>query len=319
LTWLVTGINGYLGQALKTRLIAKKIGFVGIDINVPDQSQAVIDTICVDILELDALESFFSKNEFRGVIHLAALKDLRASNDNPDEYWKTNFIGTKNILDCVVKFNIPNFIFASTAAIYGTNATGSTDEKTRPSIDNPYASSKMAAEWLMEQYANRYEIRSLALRLFNLTGPNTPYSDFLDSGVLTKIAITNLENESFTLNGSNFSTADGTTIRDYIDVKDVAEIICLLLDAKLPDTLFEAINIGTGKGTSIKQILNEVEQVTGLPNKLVLGEKSQSDVAESVANVKKLQLLIGNYQFKDVRTLIEFSIQHLKKIQQGNS
>jgi UDP-glucose 4-epimerase len=228
-----------------------------------------------------------------GVIHAAALKAVGESMENPDEYFEVNFHATSKMLDSLKKHNIHNFIFSSTAAVYGSPEHSNPIKEDAPKNPiSPYGASKLAAEGEVNKFLAIPGNRGTSLRFFNVIG--TAASELMDNSVenLVPIVIKNLkEGQPPIIFGTDYSTPDGTCIRDYIDVRDVAKAHLVAADsAALP----AAMNVGTGRGASVREVIKLVCEVAALNDVIaIVVERRPGDSAFLCADVTLINKEIG--------------------------
>lgn len=239
-----------------------------------------------------------------GIIHFAAHKAVGESVEKPLKYYRNNIDGLLTILEFAQAFGIQNFVFSSSATVYGTASTFPVTEQTPLSAPtSPYGATKLFAEQILQSVANAYkEFRCLSLRYFNPIGahpsgllgefpqgvPNNllPYITQTVSGVLREL----------TVYGSDYPTPDGTPLRDYLHVCDLARAHVLALEylERTQDEVgLQFVNIGAGRGVSVLEIIETFEQVTGKHVPYRIGPRRSGDVAEIWADIKKAWRLLG--------------------------
>lgn len=254
----------------------------------------VVNLIDGDILDKDILREIFEKKSPKSIIHFAGLKSVSESSLKPLEYYRSNVAGTLNLLDCMTEFNVEKFIFSSSATVYGVPEYIPLDEKAKTGgTTNPYGTSKFFCEMILKDYAAACPDKVLInLRYFNPVGahisgdigehpvgiPNNlvPY---LYQVALGKLPILKVF-------GSDYPTPDGTGVRDYIHVMDLAEgHVAALQNCKLPG--FHCYNLGTGKGYSVSEIIQAFEDITGQKVNFEFVDRRIGDIAECWADPGK--------------------------------
>ena len=217
-----------------------------------------IPLIVHDIRDADKFEEVLVTYKPHGVIHTAALKAVGESMEKPDEYFEVNHYATATILELMNKHNINNFIFSSTAAVYGSPDHSNPIKEDNPKNPiSPYGASKLAAEGEVNKYLALPGNVGTSLRFFNVVG--TAATELMDNSVenLVPIVINRLKaGEPPVIYGANYSTPDGTCIRDYVDVRDVAN--AHLLSADTEEELPLVMNVGTGEGASVREVIELV-------------------------------------------------------------
>jgi UDP-glucose 4-epimerase len=275
-TWLITGGFGYVGAHIVDLFLAsnKKIVIYdslsqGLDLRIDflqKKYQIDIPHVIGDIRDTDKFEEVIATYKPLGVIHTAALKAVAKSFEKSDEYFEINFHATSRMLETLKKYNIRKFIFSSTAAVYGSPKNSNPIKEDDPKNPiSPYGASKLAAEGEVNKFLAIPGNLGTSLRFFNVVG--TSGVELMDNSVenLVPIVINKLKaGQPPVIFGTNYPTPDGTCIRDYVDVRDVARAHLVAADsASLPTVM----NIGTGRGTSVREVI-----------KLVCEAAAQSDV-----------------------------------------
>jgi UDP-glucose-4-epimerase GalE len=276
-TALITGVSGYLGSHVAKEL--KKAGWkvVGLDIVHTINPYVDIFYLC-NVRDDVSLNELFSRVKIDTVFHFAGLIEVGESVKKPSEYWRVNAGGTINLLDVMKRHKVNNILYSSTAGLYETNNILLNEECPVNPYNNPYAGSKYAAEIAIKQSGLNYQI----FRYFNLAGadPEGEFGEnhFPETHLIPRI-FENLNN--FTIYGKDYDTLDGTCVRDYVHVSDVAE--AHVLAANNLNNL--TINRGTGEGYSVKEIVNLVEFVTGNRVNFTFGERREGDPSQLVADI----------------------------------
>lgn len=223
-----------------------------------------------DILDTVQLENTLDVYKPEAVIHLASYIDVRESKKDPAKYYENNLIGTFALLQALLKKGIKKFIFSSSAAVYGTPLYLPMDENHPKNPINPYGKTKLGVETLLEDYYHAYGLNSISLRYFNAAGADidgeSGESHTPETHIIPRILFTALQKqEHLSIFGSTFPTKDGTAVRDFIHVTDLAEahVKALKYLEKHPQVL--SLNLGTGKGFSILEILDAAFQITETP------------------------------------------------------
>ena len=276
-TALITGVSGYLGSHVAKAL--KKSGWkvVGLDIQHTINPYIDIFYLC-NICDEVSLNELFSRVKFDTVFHFAGLIEVGSSVTNPTGYWRTNVGGTVNLLDVMNRHNVNEILYSSTAGLYQADNILLNENCDLNPYNNPYAGSKYAAEIAIRQSGLKYQI----FRYFNLAGadPDGEFGEnhFPETHLIPRI-FQNLNN--FKIYGKDYDTIDGTCIRDFVHVSDVAE--AHILAAQQLNNL--TINLGTGVGYSVKEIVNLVEFVTGKRVNFTFDERRKGDPSHLVADI----------------------------------
>lgn len=312
---LVTGGAGYIGSHTLIELI--KSGFVPVVYDNLSNSSPVavervetivgqqIDFIKGDVLDKAHLTQVFAEHEFFGVIHFAGLKAVGESVQKPVKYYQNNVAGTLNLLEVMAEFGVKNFIFSSSATVYGNPETLPITENSKRSCTNPYGQSKLTVEYILEDLAKSENTPSwniISLRYFNPIGadqsgligedPNDIPNNLMP--YISQVAVGRLERLS--VFGDDYDTKDGTGVRDYIHVVDLAKGHVAALEYIAKQELafgFEPINLGTGQGTSVLELVNAFVEHTGQNVPYVIAPRRAGDIAVCYANADKAKELLG--------------------------
>jgi UDP-glucose 4-epimerase len=298
---LVIGGAGYIGCHMVDALIKRAHDIVILD----DLSTGHREFIPQDKLIIgnlgDALllEELFSTHRFDAVMHFAAFIQVGESVINPAKYYDNNVIKTLTLLNIMIKHNVKNFIFSSTAAIFGDPQTNLIDETHAKNPINPYGRSKWMVEQILHDYEKAYGLQSVSLRYFNAAGADLqarfgechePESHLIP--LLLQVA--SGQHKNIELYGDDYPTLDGTCIRDYIHVVDIAAAHLLALETLLnKKKISAAYNIGLGQGHSVKQVIDMVTAITGKKITLVVQQRRPGDPPQLIANSKKINAELG--------------------------
>ena len=311
---LVTGGAGYIGSHTVVALVENGYTPIILD-DFRNANRIVVDGLTkilgflpeiieVDVCDDNALRAIFQKYSFEGIIHFAAYKAVGESVQNPLKYYQNNLSGLINILNKMLEFGVKNLVFSSSCTVYGEpkeiKEVSEDSPKNLPS--SPYGYTKWIGEQIMEDtFLAHPELCLINLRYFNPVGAHK--SSFIGefplgkpSNLLPFVTQTAVGKQDFlTVFGNDYPTRDGTCIRDYIHVMDLAEAhvkaLVFLEDHK--KGCLEAVNIGTGKGTSVLEIISCFEEVSKCKLNWSFGPKREGDVVEIFANCDKASNLLG--------------------------
>jgi len=251
----------------------------------------------IDICDRPAITSALHEYRPDAVLHFAALTIAPQSVLDPAPYWRVNTIGTINVLDAMREAGVAAIVFSSTAAVYGTPEQIPIAEDAPLQPINPYGSSKLAAERVLASYARAYGFAYAALRYFNVAGASGDVGE--DHRPETHLIPSALDaaagrREPLSVFGTDFPTADGTAIRDYVHVEDLIDAHLLALDRVVGgDNSLGAINLGTRGGASVREVLDAVERVTGTPVPTLYAGRRPGDPAVLVADASRAEELLG--------------------------
>lgn len=307
---LVVGGAGYIGSHTLRHLVHKGYGCVALDNLSCGHKEAVDDAPLemADLLDKSSLKNVFDKYDINAVIHFAAFSLVGESVSNPQKYYQNNVCGTLNLLDVMLEHNVKKIVFSSTCATYGNPQYLPMDEKHPQNPINPYGQTKLVIEKIFGDYASAYGLKYIALRYFNAAGASTdakigeshnPESHLIP---LVLKAIKG-ERECVKIFGNDYDTPDGTCLRDYIHVDDLAEAHRLALE-KL-DTYQGFINLGTGVPTSVLEIITAAERVTQKKCPAVVEGRRPGDPARLYAdNLKAQEILKWKPQYTNIEDII---------------
>lgn len=259
----------------------------------------------VDLCDLTKAKQLFSENpDIQGIIHFAALKSVPESVANPELYFNNNNESLKNILTCIKGFNIRNFIFSSSCSVYGNiNKLPVNEETPLEKAQSPYAQTKKDGEKMLLEFSKMNPgIHSIALRYFNPVGahlsgqigeaPIGNYGNIVPA--ITQTAIGKLE--QFNVFGNDYNTRDGSCVRDYIHVSDIAyaHVLALqsLFDGKIKNN-FEIINLGSGNGVTVLEAIKAFEKASGKKLNYKIGPRREGDVEAIYSDSSKAKKLLG--------------------------
>jgi UDP-glucose 4-epimerase len=294
----VTGGAGYIGSHIALEL--NKLNFQvivvdnlsnGFESRIKGKSQIQFRNI--DILDLESLKIIFRENsDIEGVIHLAALKSVEESMVQRKSYFDNNVIGLRNLLECVRIYKVRNFIFSSSAAVYGETQNNNKHllENTICKPNSVYGENKLVGEFLVRDYSEEFGINSISLRYFNVLGSgNINIIDQSRDNVLPKLIKSNKEKTVFSIFGKDYPTNDGTCIRDYVDVRDLTTghlRAALYLNKQNTSSINKVINLGSGKGNSVLEVVTEFNKQIGGTLKFKFDSRRNGDPAYLVANIQ---------------------------------
>lgn len=309
---LVTGGRGYIGSHVILELVARGHYVVSVDINPFFESSHAVQYYQGDFADQNLLNRIFSERKIDAVIHLAASIDAFESITKPEEYFLNNTTKTLVLAQALKEQDIRNLVFASSAAVYGPQQVFPVKETAPLHPVNPYGESKLQAEQQLAQLAKKSGLRVTALRFFNVVG--SKFGSGIRSKNQTSLFAQLLKaiqtGSEFIINGVDLGTPDGTAVRDFIHVQDIARA-CVLATENNPgqSSSFEAYNVGSGQGYSIKQLINEFEQVTGKKIAVKVFPKKDGDIPISISSIVKInQSYAFKPQYSDLPTLVKSSL-----------
>ncbi|MDN6487448.1 MAG: UDP-glucose 4-epimerase GalE, partial [Ancrocorticia sp.] len=264
----------------------------------------------VDIRDTEALSQVFDQEEIEGVIHFAASSQVGESMVDPLKYYDNNVGGTISLLKAMVSHGVNNLVFSSTAATYGEPDSVPIMESDRTTPTNCYGETKLTMEKMMAWVGRAHGLRSVALRYFNAAGAH-------ESGLIGEahgpethlipliLQVPNGQRESITVFGDDYPTPDGTCIRDYIHVTDLAEAHMLALDYLIDGGESNVFNLGSGTGFSVNEMVEVARGVTGDPIPVEIAPRRAGDPAQLIASAAKAKDTLGwKPRFDDVHSIV---------------
>ena len=295
---LITGGAGYIGRQIINLIDKKKFNIVVVDnLNTTKKNYLPknIKVEKINILNKKKLEKLFSFYNFDGVIHLAAKCVVSESQKYPDIYYETNIIGTKNVIRYSKKFKVKHFIFSSSCSIYG-NSDGIVKENNKKKPVSYYGKTKLIGENLIKRSFKNTKIKFVILRYFNVVGADlkNKIGEIGDKDRLFNNISKKIINKNFNINiyGNDYKTKDGTCIRDYMHVYDLAKIHLSCLKKFKHVRKFLELNCSYGKGYSVLDIVKSFEKISKRKINLIYKERRNGDTEKVIASNKKLNQFI---------------------------
>lgn len=318
-TVLVTGGAGYIGSHTCKCLSRAGYNPVTFD-NLSTGHKEFVkwgDLVIGDLHDTEKLAQTLETYKPVAVVHFAASAYVGESVENPFKYYYNNVGGSISLLDAMIRANVKNLVFSSTCATYGVPEKQVIDELTSQEPINPYGRSKLMVEQVLEDMTYRDQIRYIALRYFNAAGADSEgeIGEWHEPEThLIPLAIDSADNGSeLKVFGNDFSTPDGTAIRDYIHVEDLAAAHLLSLEWLLEGGASNAINLGTGTGTSVLEILQILEKIGVMP-KYSISSRRLGDPARLVASANKaFEILKWKPSFNQIEDILQSAVNWKNK------
>ena len=298
---LVTGGAGYIGSHFVKILASQNINCVVLDNLSRGHKEAVpqnVELEVIDLLDFQALENLFKKYSFDSIVHFAAFAYVGESVENPILYYQNNVVGSFNLIRAAVNANIKNFVFSSTCSLYGNPSKVPISENLPTNPINPYAQTKLTIENMLRDFEAAYGIKSVCLRYFNAAGADfsgeigeshDPEPHLIPIVINTALGL----REKVLVFGDNYETKDGTCIRDYIHINDLGDAHLKALQYLNEGGSSEIINLGTGNGNSVKEIIDSAERITNNKiNREIVGRRL-GDPAVLIADNTKAKNILG--------------------------
>ena len=303
---LVTGGAGYIGSHCVLALQEKGYKVAVLD-NLSTGHMETINNIKSlydikfyqgDIKDNTVLDKIFKENKIDAVIHFAAFSQVGESVKNPQKYYTNNVCGTINLLNSMIEHNVKRIVFSSTAATYGEPIYTPIDEKHPQNPINPYGQTKLIIEKIMDDYDKAYGLKSVRLRYFNVAGADSKSrvgewhnpETHLIPNILKSTFNTG---KTFEMYGDDYDTKDGTCVRDYINIEDLASAHILALKYLENGGETNFFNLGTNEGNSVKEVFDTCEKVTGKEIAKKVMPRRAGDPATLIADNKKAKALLG--------------------------
>ena len=321
-TILVTGGAGYIGSH-----VVRQLGETGANIIVVDNlstghKKAVLSgTLQVgDIGDRPFMESIISTHTIDAIVHFAGSVVVPESISDPLKYYDNNTRNSFQLLELCTQFNIPHFVFSSTAAVYGIPKSGVCTESSPLNPINPYGRSKLMTEWMLEDTSHAMPLNYVALRYFNVAGADlqgrigqaTPNATHL-----IKLACETAcgKKDKLLIFGTDYDTKDGTCIRDYIHVEDLAHAHILALDYLFKRNPSQIFNCGYSQGYTVKEVIDTVKSITRININTKETSRREGDPPELIANSNHIQETLGWVpQYNNLETIIESAYQFEKSL-----
>lgn len=303
---LVTGGAGYIGSHCALALLEKGYEVVIFD-NLSTGHQQTVDKLSFlypkkvtfhegDLLNDHDLDSVFL-HKIDAVVHFAAFSQVGESVKNPAKYYRNNVVGTLNLLDKMIEKNVYRIVFSSTAATYGEPKYIPIDENHPQEPINPYGQTKLVMERIMDDYDRAYGLKSVRLRYFNVAGADSktrigewhePETHLIPNVLKSTFG----NSEPFKMFGNDYDTKDGTCVRDYINVEDLAQAHVCALDYLFATNMTNYFNLGTKDGNTVKEVFDLCEEITGKKIPVNIVGRREGDPAKLVADNTKAKTVL---------------------------
>ncbi|GGU07667.1 UDP-glucose 4-epimerase GalE [Streptomyces lateritius] len=313
MTWLITGGAGYIGShVVKAMTEAGERVVVVDDLSTGDVAR-LPEGVALErgtVLDGDFLDRVMREHEVRGIVHLAAKKQVGESVERPLFYYRENVTGLQTILDAAVRAGVQRFLFSSSASVYGMPDVDLVTEETECLPLSPYGETKLVGEWMVRAVGQAHGISTACLRYFNVAGAATPR--LADTGVFNLVPMVferldaGLPPKIF---GDDYATPDGTCIRDYIHVADIADAHlaaarALAASGETGEPTALTLNIGRGEGVSVAEMVDLINEITGHAIAPVVTPRRPGDPARVVASADRIESELDWKARHDVRSMI---------------
>ncbi len=323
---LLTGGAGYVGSACLRWLLRHAHEPIAYDNLTEGNAAAVPDPsgrlIVGDIAETDRLALVLKEHRVEAVMHFAALASVPDSIADPEAYYRVNVLGTKSVLDAMRAAGVRKILFSSTAATYGFHSEMPLREDSPQLPETPYGTTKLAAEWLIKDYARAYNLGYTLLRYFNASGADGDGEHGEDRRheshlipLIFQVAIG--RRDQLLLYGGDYPTRDGTCVRDYIHTEDLAQAHRLAVETLEPG-MGRAYNLGSGTGTTVLEVLRACEQVIGRPIAHQIVGRRPGDPGVLIASPERISRELGwSPRHDEIRDIVGTAWQWHRRHPQG--
>lgn len=309
---LLTGGAGYIGGACLRWLIRHGHDPIAFDDLSEGNADAVPDGRLVrgDILDTDALAAAIRKHGSEAVMHFAALTSVPDSIADPESYYRVNVLGTKSVLDAMRRTGVARIVFSSTAATYGFHAEMPLREDSPQTPETPYGTTKLAAEWMIKDYARAYDLGYALLRYFNASGADPDGRHGEDRRHEAHLIPLTLQvavgrRAKLLIYGGDWKTRDGTCVRDYVHTDDLAQAHQLAVENIGPG-VGRVYNLGSGTGVTVLEVLRACEEVVGRPIPHEVVPRRPGDPAVLIAGPERIVRELGwTPRYGDIRAIVE--------------
>ncbi len=319
-TILVTGGAGYIGS--HAVLALQKVGYNVIVLDNlsyghPEliQERLNAELIVADISDRAFLDNLFATRQIDAVMHFAAFIAVGESVQEPAKYYRNNVVGTLTLLEAMVAANIKKFVFSSTCAVYGMPKEVPMTENHPINPLSPYAASKRMVEQILSDFDQAYDLKSVIFRYFNASGAeptgllgedHNPETHLIPLALLTTLK----KREFLAIFGTDYETPDGTAVRDYIHICDLADAHILGLDYLLKGGESELFNLGNGNGFSVREVIETTQKVTNQVLPIKESDRRAGDAPILVGSSQKAKTMLGwNPQYDDLEQIISHAWQ----------
>jgi UDP-glucose 4-epimerase len=305
---LVTGGAGYIGSHTIKQLLEKKhkiIVYDNLEYGHKEFIPKEVVFIHSNLSDYDKLNDTIKKYSINAIIHFAAYAYVGESVKNPSRYFNNNVSNGIKLLDAMVENKIKYIVFSSSCATYGTPKEIPITENCNQNPINPYGFTKLIFEKMLDYYENAYDIKSISLRYFNAAGATKDSSIGEKHNPETHIIPNLINNQTFEIYGNDYETKDGTCIRDYIHVIDLADAHIKALEYLIKNNKSEKLNLGTGKGISIFEIIKIFEEISKKKVNYIIKERREGDPPVLIADPSKAKKLLSWNPKYDIYDIIK--------------
>ncbi|MBT1097563.1 MULTISPECIES: UDP-glucose 4-epimerase GalE [Streptomyces] len=309
MSWLITGGAGYIGAHVvraMTEAGERAVVYDDLSTGIADRVPDSVPLVVGSTLDRERVARAIAAHRITGVVHLAAKKQVGESVDLPLLYYRENVEGLRVLLEAVTAADVRSFVFSSSAAVYGMPDVDLVTEETPCAPMSPYGETKLAGEWLVRATGKATGLATASLRYFNVAGAATP--ELADTGVFNLVPMVFeklTENAPPRIFGDDYPTPDGTCIRDYIHVVDLAEAHVAAARALQDSPGHDlTLNIGRGEGVSVREMIDRINAVTGYDRPPTVTPRRPGDPARVVASADRIATELDWKAKHDVQDMI---------------
>jgi UDP-glucose 4-epimerase len=323
MTVLVTGGAGYIGSHVVRQLGERREKVVVLDnLSSGFRSAVLHGTLVVgDTGDREAVSRLLREHGIETVMHFAASTIVPESVSNPLKYYGNNTCATRNLLQCCSEAGVRHFVFSSTAAVYGIPASGIAAEDSATQPINPYGTSKLMSEWMLRDLGAATNLRYVVLRYFNVAGCDPGQrigQSTINATLLTKVAceVAVGKRSHISIFGTDYPTPDGTGVRDYIHVEDLAAAHINALDYLRGNGASATLNCGYGHGYSVREVIAMVGRLNGKPLKTIDEPRRAGDPPSLVAKADQVRLLLRwTPRYDDLEVIVRSQLDWERRLQ----
>ncbi|MFF7645884.1 UDP-glucose 4-epimerase GalE [Streptomyces canus] len=309
MTWLITGGAGYIGAHVVRAMTGageQAVVYDDLSTGIAERVPADVPLVTGSTLDAERVAHTLADHEVTGVVHLAAKKQVGESVDLPLHYYRENVEGLRVLLEAVTAAGVPSFVFSSSAAVYGMPDVPLVTERTPCAPMSPYGETKLAGEWLVRATGRATGLSTACLRYFNVAGAASP--ELADTGVFNIVPMVFeklTQDAAPRIFGDDYDTPDGTCVRDYIHVADLAEAhVAAARTLQSTPGRDLTVNIGRGEGVSVREMIDHINAVTGYDRPPTVTPRRPGDPARVVASADLAATELGWKAKHDVQDMI---------------
>ena len=318
MTWMLTGGAGYIGahivrafQDIGLPVVVLDDLSTGVRENVPDD----VPFVQASVGDGEAVRAALREHQVTGVLHLAAKKAVGESVEQPLLYWDVNVGGMRSLLQSCVDEGVDRVLFSSSAAVFGEPPVELVTEETPAAPISPYGETKLVGEWMLRDVATATGLRWVALRYFNVAGAGAPeLADRSVNNLVPMVFQRLTDGEKPQLFGDDYPTRDGSCVRDYIHVVDLAEAHAAAAQRLDDGPLGEVYNVGRGEGVTVKEVLATMREVTGIDFAVDVVARRPGDAPSYFADATKIREQLGWTARLDLRDMVDSAWQAWRAI-----